>query len=116
MLAVIERSLLKASTYIDMRYVQLVLIIRLIHLLLRIFLAVFSWLCFILKFVDFPPQQIEKYRALAREIMGLPSIEHYDMIRLDCEDLKVGLAMAARGLAEELLSRVSADHRRENEV
>ena len=115
MLAVIERSLLKASTYIDMRYVQLVLIIRLIHLLLRIFLAVFSWLCFI--FVDFPPpQQIEKYRALAREIMGLPSIEHYDMIRLDCEDLKVGLAMAARGLAEELLSRVSADHRRENEV
>nr|KAG5708500.1 hypothetical protein BaRGS_026227 [Batillaria attramentaria] len=60
-------------------------------------------------------QQIEKYRALASEIMGLPSIEHYDMIRLDCEDLKRGLAEAARGLADELLSRVSADHRRENE-
>ncbi|KAK7101380.1 hypothetical protein V1264_019769 [Littorina saxatilis] len=59
--------------------------------------------------------QIEKYRALASEIMGLPSIEHYDMIRLDCEDLKVGLAEASRGLADELLSRVSADHRRENE-
>ena len=61
-------------------------------------------------------QQIEKYRALASEIMGLPSIEHYDMIRLDCEDLKVGLAAAARGLADELLSRVSADHRKENET
>ena len=48
--------------------------------------------------------------------MGLPSIEHYDMIRLDCEDLKVGLAAAARGLADELLSRVSADHRKENEA
>lgn len=59
--------------------------------------------------------QIEKYRTLASEIMGLPSIEHYDMIRLDCEDLKRGLAEAARGLADELLSRVSADHRRENE-
>ncbi|KAL8620603.1 hypothetical protein ACOMHN_017884 [Nucella lapillus] len=60
--------------------------------------------------------QIEKYRALASEIMGLPSIEHYEMIRLDCEDLKVGLAEAARGLADELLSRVSSDHRRENEA
>ncbi|XP_041350374.1 dynein heavy chain 12, axonemal-like isoform X3 [Gigantopelta aegis] len=59
--------------------------------------------------------QIEKYRNLASEIMGLPSIEHFDMIRLDCEDLKRGLAEAARGLANELLSRVSADHRSENE-
>ena len=61
-------------------------------------------------------QQIEKYRALATEIMGLPSIEHYDMIRLDCEDLKAGLAKACRDLADELLSRVSADHRSENEL
>lgn len=60
-------------------------------------------------------QQIEKFRNLASEIMGLPSIEHFAMIRLDCEDLKRGLAEAARGLADELLSRVSADHRSENE-
>lgn len=60
-------------------------------------------------------QKIEKYRSLAMEIIGLPSIEQFDMIRLDCEDLKRGLAEAARGLADELLSRVSADHRRENE-
>ncbi|XP_069101059.1 dynein axonemal heavy chain 12-like isoform X1 [Argopecten irradians] len=58
--------------------------------------------------------QIEKYRDVAREIMGLPSIEHFDMIRLDCEDLKRGLAEAARGLADELLRKVSDDHRQEN--
>lgn len=46
--------------------------------------------------------------------MGLPSIEHFDMIRLDCEDLKRGLAEASRGLANELLRRVSDDHRKEN--
>ena len=60
-------------------------------------------------------QEIEKFRNLASEIMGLPSIEHFDMIRLDCEDLKRGLAQACRNLANELLSRVSSDHRRENE-
>ncbi|ESP01004.1 hypothetical protein LOTGIDRAFT_225521 [Lottia gigantea] len=60
-------------------------------------------------------EYIERFRNLATEIMGLPSIEHFDMIRLNCEDLKIGLAKAARGLADELLSRVSADHRSENE-
>ncbi|KAK6177269.1 hypothetical protein SNE40_015399 [Patella caerulea] len=60
-------------------------------------------------------EYIERFRNLAGEIMGLPSIEHFDMIRLNCEDLKLGLAKAARGLADELLSRVSADHRNENE-
>ena len=59
-------------------------------------------------------QEIEKYRNLASEIMGLPSIEHFDMIRLDCEDLKRGLAKACRNLANELLSRVVTDHRNEN--
>ncbi|CAG5115753.1 unnamed protein product, partial [Candidula unifasciata] len=59
--------------------------------------------------------EIEKFRSLASEIMGLPSIEHFDMIRLDCEDLKRGLAQACRRLADELLSRVSSDHRTENE-
>ncbi|GFS01672.1 dynein heavy chain 12, axonemal-like [Elysia marginata] len=59
--------------------------------------------------------EIEKFRNLASEIMGLPSIEHFDMIRLDCEDLKRGLAQACRNLANELLSRVSSDHRQENE-
>lgn len=46
--------------------------------------------------------------------MGLPSIEHFDMIDLTCEDLKEGLAKASRELANELLRRVSDDHRTEN--
>ncbi|XP_052285538.1 dynein axonemal heavy chain 12-like isoform X2 [Dreissena polymorpha] len=67
------------------------------------------------KFAEYT-EQIEKYRNLAKEIMGLPSIEHFDMIRLDCEDLKRGLAEGSRNLANELLRRVSDDHRRENKL
>ncbi len=52
---------------------------------------------------------------MAREILSLPSFEHYDMVRLDCEDLKRGLAEAAKGLADLLLNRVAQDHRKENE-
>lgn len=48
--------------------------------------------------------------------MLLPSIEHYDMLRLDCEDLKRGLSDEATGLANKLLDRVSADHRLENQA
>ena len=58
-------------------------------------------------------QYIEKFRSLAKELMSLPSIEHYDMIRLDCEDLKRGLSDAAKGLADVLLDRVATDHRNE---
>ena len=47
--------------------------------------------------------------------MGLPCIEHFDMIELTCEDLKEGLAKACRDLANELLRRVSDDHRNENQ-
>ena len=46
--------------------------------------------------------------------MCLPSFEHYDMIRLDCEDLKRGLAETAKGMADTLLERVAEDHRKEN--
>jgi hypothetical protein len=72
----------------------------------------FFWLSLIN--CNFVFQYIEKFRALAKEILILPSIEHCDMIRLDCEDLKRGLAEAARGLAELLLNRVATDHRNEN--
>ncbi|XP_064606960.1 dynein axonemal heavy chain 12-like isoform X2 [Liolophura sinensis] len=61
-------------------------------------------------------EYIESFRGLAREIMGLPSIEHFDMIRLDCEDLKRGLAEASRANADVLLSEVSHNHRVENEA
>ena len=47
--------------------------------------------------------------------MSLPSIEHYDMVRLDCEDLKRGLSDAAKKLADTLLERMAEDHRKENQ-
>ena len=47
--------------------------------------------------------------------MGLDSIVHFDMIRLDCEDLKRGLAEKSRSYADMLLDRVASDHRTENE-
>lgn len=58
-------------------------------------------------------QYIEQMRSLAREIMGQPGVEHYDMIRLDCEELKHSLAEAAKGHADTLLERVADDHRKE---
>lgn len=47
--------------------------------------------------------------------MSLPSIGHYDMIRLDCEDLKRGLSDKAKNFADQLLDRVAEDHRNEND-
>ncbi|XP_013387188.1 dynein heavy chain 12, axonemal, partial [Lingula anatina] len=57
---------------------------------------------------------VEHFRNLAKEILSLPSIETFDMIRLDCEDLKRGLADAAKELADVLLNRMAQDHRTEN--
>ena len=61
-------------------------------------------------------QYIEQFRTLAKEIISLPTVEHFDMIELDCDDLKRGLSEAAKKLAEQLLDRVAADHRAENKA
>ena len=47
--------------------------------------------------------------------MKLDSTEHYDMIELDCEDLKIGLSGAAEGLGQMLLSKLADDLRDQNE-
>ena len=62
-----------------------------------------------------PLQYIEEFQNIAKEIMGLDSLVHFDMIRLDCEDLKRGLAEKSRSYADMLLGKVAADHREENE-
>ena len=59
-------------------------------------------------------EEVDKFRALAKEIMVLPSIEHYDMVRLDCEDLKRGLSDVAKAHADTLLNRMATDHRDAN--
>ncbi|XP_077977539.1 dynein axonemal heavy chain 12-like [Glandiceps talaboti] len=61
-------------------------------------------------------QYIEEFRDHAREIMGLDSIAHFDMVRLDCEDLKRGLAEKSRGYADMLLQQLSSNHMDENKA
>lgn len=46
--------------------------------------------------------------------MGFFSIEYFDMIRFDCEDLKRGLVEVVRGLVDEFFRKVFDDYRREN--
>ena len=52
---------------------------------------------------------------IAREISSLFTVAHMDIMRLDCDDLKRGLANKAHGYAEMLLTRLAEDHRKENE-
>jgi len=59
-------------------------------------------------------QLISKYQALWQEIMKLDSIQHCDLIYLDCDDLKNSLASTAYHLSQMLLDKVAYDHRAEN--
>lgn len=63
----------------------------------------------------FSPQLIEEFRSKAREIMLQDSIIHFEMVRLDCEDLKRGLAEKSRSFGDLLLDRMASDHWKENE-
>ncbi len=60
-------------------------------------------------------KEIEKFRQIAREVSSLFTVAHMDMMRLDCDDLKRGLASKAHGYAEMLLTRLAEDHRKENQ-
>ena len=54
------------------------------------------------------------YRKLARQVSMLPNIASFDMVELDCDDLKRGLASKSHSFAEQLLTRLATDHRNEN--
>ena len=54
------------------------------------------------------------YRNLARQVSTLPNIASFDMVELDCDDLKRGLASKSHSFAEYLLTRLATDHRNEN--
>uniref|UniRef100_A0A3Q0SWQ6 Dynein heavy chain linker domain-containing protein n=1 Tax=Amphilophus citrinellus TaxID=61819 RepID=A0A3Q0SWQ6_AMPCI len=59
-------------------------------------------------------KQVEKFRALSKEIMSLPSKAHFTMVHLDCEELKQGLANKAKAYAEMLLKKLVSRHREKN--
>ena len=62
----------------------------------------------------FELQEIQQFRSLAREISSLPTVAHFDMVQLDCDDLKRGLAAKANRYADQLLQRLAEEHRDEN--
>ncbi|XP_077070519.1 dynein axonemal heavy chain 12 [Siphateles boraxobius] len=55
-------------------------------------------------------KQVELFRALSQEISGLPSLIHFDMVRLDCEELKQGLAKKAKTLSEIIVGKLVSSH------
>nr|XP_026690532.1 dynein heavy chain 12, axonemal isoform X1 [Ciona intestinalis] len=59
-------------------------------------------------------EYIEKFSAVAKEIISLDSIIHFDMIQLNCEDIKRGLVEFARKHIDTLLERLTKDHREDN--
>ncbi|KAG8431885.1 hypothetical protein GDO86_019599 [Hymenochirus boettgeri] len=58
---------------------------------------------------------VEQFHRLAKDISVLPTLAHFPMVQLDCDDLKQGLADKAKSFANILLERLVMDHRRENE-
>ncbi|VDK80564.1 unnamed protein product [Dibothriocephalus latus] len=64
-------------------------------------------------FLDYK-NYITKLHNLAQKVMLLPDAEYFDLIRLDCEDVKVGLSKECQRLANTLLERVATKLRQTN--
>uniref|UniRef100_A0A8C8RTS4 Dynein heavy chain linker domain-containing protein n=1 Tax=Pelusios castaneus TaxID=367368 RepID=A0A8C8RTS4_9SAUR len=58
---------------------------------------------------------IDEFLSLAKEIMSLPLLAHFPMVRLDCDDLKQGLTDKAKSFANILMEKIVTNHREENE-
>jgi len=56
----------------------------------------------------------EKFYELAKEILALDGIVHYDMIYLDCDDLKHELSTQATSLGQSVHEKLAVTHRTEN--
>ncbi|XP_051515044.1 dynein axonemal heavy chain 12-like [Myxocyprinus asiaticus] len=56
-------------------------------------------------------EQVERFRALSQEISDLPSLIHFDMVRLDCEELKQGLAKKSIAFSQILVGKLVSSHR-----
>ena len=55
-------------------------------------------------------EEVAKYRRIAKEIMALPALRQYQMVRLDCEELKRGLAGETENHAKTLLRRIADNY------
>lgn len=59
----------------------------------------------ILKF--FIIQYVSRLYSLIEEIYTLPNLEYFNLIRLDCEDLKLGMVKECKRLANTLLEALA---------
>jgi len=59
-------------------------------------------------------QYTEKFYELSKEIMALDGIVHYEMIYLDCDDLKHELSKLATTLGQSVHEKLAVTHRTEN--
>jgi len=59
-------------------------------------------------------QYTEKFYELSREIMALDGIIHYDMVYLECDELKHELSTVATSLGQSVHEKLAATHRSEN--
>jgi len=59
-------------------------------------------------------QYTEKFYGLSKEIMALDGIIHYDMIYLECDDIKHELSKLATTLGQSVHEKLAATHRAEN--
>uniref|UniRef100_A0A8C7T925 Dynein axonemal heavy chain 12 n=1 Tax=Oncorhynchus mykiss TaxID=8022 RepID=A0A8C7T925_ONCMY len=65
----------------------------------------------ILNLITNTMQKVEEFCVLSKEIVSLPAIAHFAMVRLDCEELKQGLAKTAKTFAQILLEKLITNHR-----
>lgn len=63
---------------------------------------------------EFEPE-IEKLRGLVSDISGLDDVLFYDMIQLDCSDVKTGLLRRAEDLLSLLVHQLATDHITDNQ-
>lgn len=54
--------------------------------------------------------EIDKLRSLCTEISGLDDVVFFDMVQLDCTDIKTGLLRRANELLSQLVQQLASDH------
>ena len=54
--------------------------------------------------------EIEKLRTLISEISGLDDVVFFEMVQLDCSDVKTGLLRRAGELLQLLVQQLAANH------
>ncbi|XP_028848515.1 dynein heavy chain 12, axonemal isoform X2 [Denticeps clupeoides] len=58
-------------------------------------------------------EQVKEFYAVCKEIASWPSVVHFTMVTLDCEDLKEGLTKKAKSFSDSLLDQVLRMYKQE---